>query len=156
MEPTDLDPIDRTILELLQQDSRQTNQALAERVGLSASACHRRVRRLEADGIILRYTAQLDEARLGRGQTVFAEITLHSQDRETLRRFERAVLACPEVTACHLMSGNTDYLVRVAASGVDDYERIHRDHLSTLPGVHRVRSYFALRTITDRDITAGQ
>ncbi len=146
----DLDATDLTILGRLQADGRITITDLADLVGLSPSACLRRVRNLEGAGIIDRYVALLDPAPLGRATTVFVEITLSSQRDGHLDAFEAAIERVPEVMSCHLMSGEADYLVRLACRDVGDYERIHREHLSPLPGVARLRSSFAMRRVCDR------
>ena len=144
-----LDVIDHAILDALQMDGRVTNSELAETVGLSASACHRRVRRLESDGVIERYAAMVNRELVGRGVSVFIEISLESQREELLDAFEAAVSNVPHVQSCHLMAGNADYLVHVTCADVADYETIHREFIAVLPGVTQVRSSFAIRTITD-------
>ena len=144
-----LDPIDRMILDELQADGRLSNTELADRVGLSASACHRRVRRLESEGVIAGYVMVLDAAVIGRGLDVFVEISLVSQSVETLARFEEEVVHCPEVMSCHLMAGDADYIVHLAVSDTKDFERIHHEYLSRLPGVARLKSNFAIRTICE-------
>lgn len=146
----DLDTTDRELLALLQSDARMTNAALAEAVHLSPSACLRRIRRLEEIGVVTGYVAVLDRALIGRGTSVFVEITLTSQHEDQLDEFETQVAAVPEVLSCHLMAGNSDYLLHVAADDVLDYERIHKTHLARLPNVAQLRSSFALRTVCDR------
>lgn len=143
----ELDEIDRRILSAVQADGRISNQTLSERVHLSPSACHRRVARLEAAGVIVGYAARIDPAALGRGTVVFVHVALERQNREGMDAFEAAVRACPDVVRCHLMSGDADYLLEVAARDLADYERIHTDHLARMPGVARIRSSFALRTV---------
>ena len=145
----ELDATDRAILGLLQADGRMTNVELAERIHLSASACLRRIRRLEATGVIDRYVALVDSARVGRSTDVFVEISLTTQAGPMLDAFEAAVLDTPEIISCHLMAGDADYLVRLKVADVADYERIYRDHLSRLPGVSRMHSRFALRTVSE-------
>ncbi len=142
-----LDRLDKRLLQELQQDARLTNQALANAVGLSESACLRRVRRLESSGCIERYVALLDPAALGCPGTVFVQITLQRQQQENLQAFEAAVQQLPEVMECHLMSGSSDYLLRVVIADARDYERLHSQHLTRLPGVDQVHSNFALRTV---------
>lgn len=149
-----LDEVDRTIVRLLQRDGRMSNRELAEAVHLSPSACLRRVRRLEDSGVIAGYTAVVDPGRVGRPTTVFAEIHLESQREDLLERFEEAVAAITEVTGCHLMAGDADYLLRLAVADVEHYERVHTAHLARLPGVARVRSSFAMRSVLDRTIQA--
>jgi Lrp/AsnC family leucine-responsive transcriptional regulator len=142
-----LDPTDRAILNLLQEDGRISNAELARRVNLSPSACLRRVRRLEASGVIERYVALLDPAAIGRSTDVFVEISLSSQAEEILDAFEAVVADAPEVMSCHLMAGTADYLVHVVVADVADYERLHRTHLAKLPGVTTIHSSFAIRAV---------
>ena len=143
------DELDRAILNALQDDGRLTNADLADQIGLSASACHRRVRRLESDGVIERYAAMVNRELVGRGVSVFVEISLESQREELLDEFEAAVKDVPHVQSCHLMAGMSDYLVHVTCKDVADYETIHRESLAVLPGVTRLRSNFAIRTVAD-------
>ncbi|MGD8710781.1 MAG: Lrp/AsnC family transcriptional regulator [Ectothiorhodospiraceae bacterium] len=147
-----LDATDRHILELLQRDGRITNAELAERINLSPSACLRRVRRLEEEGVIDGYMARVNQAAIGKPCDVFIEITLNSQSEESLQAFEAAVRDCPDVLESYLMSGDADYLLRIVAADTSDYERIHKRYLSRLPGVARIRSNFALRTISRRQL----
>ena len=141
------DSIARRILETLQKQGRLSNQELSARVGLSPSASHRRVQRLEEEGFIAGYVALLDPRRLGRRALVFVEITLEGQADEVLDAFERAVARVPEVLECHLMAGTADYLLKVVATDTEDFARIHRRSLATLPGVRGLQSSFALRTV---------
>ncbi len=145
-----LDRIDRAILHELQLDGRVSNVKLAERVNLSESACLRRVKRLEDAGVIEGYIMLINQTAVGLPSNVFVEITLNRQQREDLDAFEARVLQVPEVLECYLMSGDYDYLLRVAAADPGDYERIHHEQLTSLPGVARVRSSFALRKVTGR------
>lgn len=145
-----LDATDRTILDLLQEDGRITNTELADRVGLSPSACLRRVRSLEDRRVIDRYVALVNPHVINKATSVFIEISLSSQEERLLESFETEVAKHPSVMSCHLMAGNSDYLVRVACGDVSDYENLHRTHFSRLPGVARIRSSFGLRTICDR------
>ncbi len=145
-----MDPLDGRILSALQENGRMTNQQIAERVGLSASACLRRIRTLEATGVIEGYGVRLSMRALGYPQTVFVEITLTSQQGADLERFEAAASRTPQIMDIHLMSGDADYLLRLAVRDTADYERLHREVLTNLPGVHRIRSSFALRTVSKR------
>ncbi|NBN77106.1 winged helix-turn-helix transcriptional regulator [Microvirga tunisiensis] len=142
-----LDRLDKRILMVLQQDGRIPNADLAERVGLSASACLRRVKALEEAGIISRYVALLDQRKLGRRMDVFVEISLVGQSNEVLNAFEQAVVQSPEIMECYLMAGDADYLLRLTAEDPNDFERIHRETLARLPGVSRMKSSFAIRPI---------
>ncbi|MEO1039221.1 MAG: Lrp/AsnC family transcriptional regulator [Pseudomonadota bacterium] len=144
------DEIDAAILALLQKEGRLTNAELAERVGLSASACHRRVRALEAAGVIDRYVALLNADAVGRGLVVFVLVTLENQRRATLQSFETAVAEIEEVMDCHLTTGAEDYLLRLMVRDARDYERVHRERLSGLPGVARLISNIAMRTVFAR------
>ena len=146
----EIDDTDKTILAALGADGRLTNVALAERVHLSPSACLRRVRRLEESGIIDRYAALIDPAKIGKATSVFVDISLSSQRDDLLDSFEAAVTDVPGVMSCHLMAGDADYVVQILCADVEDYERIHRSYLSRLPGVTRLRSSFALRTVCSK------
>jgi Lrp/AsnC family leucine-responsive transcriptional regulator len=145
----ELDAIDRKILNLLQSDGRMTNADLAERIHLSPSACLRRVRRLEDEGVIDGYVMLVAQSAIGKPASIFVEITLSGQNEETLQAFETAVAACPDIMECHLMSGDADYLLRVVAADTADYERVHKI-LARLPGLARARSSFVLRTVSKR------
>ncbi len=144
---TILDETDRRILRVLQQQGRITNADLSERVNLSPSACHRRVQRLEEDGFIAAFVALLDARKLGRPTTVYVEITLISQAEDVLDAFERGVARVPDLLECHLMAGSADYLLKIMVQDTEDFARIHRQHLSRLPGVRQMQSSFALRTV---------
>ena len=143
----DADRTDRLILHELQLDGRLTNATLAQRVSLSESACLRRVRRLEEVGLIRGYVGLVDQSSAGYPDNVFVRITLTSQQQDDLKEFEEAVRQVPEVMECYLMSGDADYLLRVIVADSRDYERVHSQHLTRLPGVDRVHSSFALRTV---------
>ena len=142
-----LDATDRRILSVLQRRGRISNAELAEEVNLSASACHRRVQRLEEEGFIRDFVALLDARKLGMPTTVFVEITLQGQADEVLEAFEKAVSRVPHVLECHLMAGSADYILKVVAEDTEDFARIHRQHLARLPGVAQMQSSFALRTV---------
>jgi Lrp/AsnC family leucine-responsive transcriptional regulator len=142
-----MDRADIALLDALQRDSSRSIADLAESAGMSSSACHRRIKALEASGMIAGYAAQLDPQRLGLKLLAFVEITLTSQSREAMDRFEAAVGNYDDILDCHLMSGQADYLLRVAAADLEQYDRIHRDCLARLPGVSAMRSAFAIRRI---------
>jgi Lrp/AsnC family transcriptional regulator, leucine-responsive regulatory protein len=142
-----MDRADIALLDALQRDSSRSIADLAESAGMSSSACHRRIKALEASGAIAGYAAQLDPQRLGLKLLAFVEITLTSQSREAMDRFEAAVGDYDDILDCHLMSGQADYLLRVAAADLEQYDRIHRDCLARLPGVSAMRSAFAIRRI---------
>ena len=142
-----LDTIDRAILNALQNQGRISNAELAELVNLSPSACHRRVQRLEKDGYIKQYVALLNARKIGLPTTVFVEIRLSAQADEVLDNFEKAVARIPDVLECHLMAGTADYILKVVAENTEDFARIHRQHLTRLPGVAQMQSSFALRTV---------
>ena len=145
-----LDAIDRHILRALQGDGRLANVDLAARVHLSPSACLRRVRALEEAGVIERYTMLVNPEAVGIPGVVFAEIMLESQQQLDLDRFEAAVREVPEIMECYLVTGEYDYVLRVAARDTVDYERIHHEHLTKLPGVARVKTSFTLRTVSKK------
>lgn len=143
-----LDKKDRSILHELQLDGRLSNVNLARKVNLSESACLRRVRLLEEAGVVERYSMIVNQSEVGLPGNVFVEISLAQQQQEELDYFEQRVLQIPEVMECYLMSGDYDYLLRVVVADAAHYERIHHQQLTRLPGIARVRSSFALRTVT--------
>ena len=143
----ELDQLDRRILWVFQKKGRISNAELSETVNLSASACHRRVQRLEEAGYIRDYVALLSARKMKVPTTVFVEITLSGQADEVLDAFEKAVARIPDVLECHLMAGTADYILKVVAENTEDFARIHRQHLSRLPGVAQMQSSFALRTV---------
>lgn len=145
-----LDAIDIAILKTLQEDGRISNANLADRVGLSPSACSRRLDILEKTGVIRGYHARISNRALDYTMTAIVHISLSGQFERTLSEFEAAVKRCPNVLVCYLMSGEYDYILRVAARDLQDYERIHKEWLSALPHVVRINSSFALREIIDR------
>jgi DNA-binding Lrp family transcriptional regulator len=147
---TILDGIDRLILTELQTHGRRPTSDIADRVGLSPSACHRRIKALESAGVIDGYVAVLNPELIGRSLDVFVEISLTSQSVDNISAFEKAVLTCPEVMSCHLMAGDADYLVHLAVADPRDFERIHTEHLSRLPSVTRLKSNFAIRTVMEK------
>ena len=142
-----IDQMDRRILHFLQKSGRISNSDLSDLVGLSASACHRRVQQLENGGYIQQYVALLNPRKLGVPTTVFVEITLRGQADEVLEAFEKAVTLIPDVLECHLMAGTADYMLKVVAEDTEDFARIHRQYLARLPGVAQMQSSFALRTV---------
>ncbi|ANT59662.1 MULTISPECIES: Lrp/AsnC family transcriptional regulator [Roseobacteraceae] len=142
-----LDDTDRRILRALQKQGRMSNAELSEKVNLSASACHRRVQRLEAEGYVKDYVALLNARKMGLASTVFVEIRLSAQADEVLEAFEKAVARVPAVLECHLMAGTADYILKVVAEDTEDFARIHRQYLTRLPGVAQMQSSFALRTV---------
>lgn len=142
-----IDATDARILSVLQRRGRISNAELSDEINLSASACHRRVQRLEEVGIIRDYVALLDPKTLGRPTVVFVEITLSGQADDLLDSFEREVRLIPDVLECHLMAGTADYLLKVVAADTEDFARIHRRKLARLPGVAQMHSSFSLRTV---------
>ncbi|MBM2576147.1 Lrp/AsnC family transcriptional regulator [Jannaschia sp. Os4] len=147
-----IDDMDARLLRLVQRDARLTVAQMSERLGLSPSACHRRLQRLERDGVLRGTVALVDARALGRATTAFVEISLSSQADEVLDAFEATVARIPEVLECHLMTGAYDYLLKVVARDTDDFARLHRRHLASLPGVAKIQSSFALKTV--RETTA--
>ena len=145
-----LDRIDIAILDTLQKHGRISNAALAEKVGLSQSACSRRLDNLEQSGVISGYHARLSNAAQGHKMTAIVHISLSGQFEKSLSEFEAAIRRCPNVLSCHLMSGEYDYILRIAARDLEDYERIHKEWLSAMPHVTKINSSFALREVIDR------
>ena len=150
-----LDALDRAILNALVADGRLSQVQLAERLPLSATAIARRIKALEQDGLIEGYGARLNLQALGLHMTIFIQIALKSQNEELLAAFEKAAATAPNIVSCHLMSGADDYLLTVLARDLADFERIHKEQLSRLPGVARLKSSFALREVARRPLPAG-
>lgn len=153
-----LDRIDTKILKRLAEDGRASVNAVADAAGLSPSACTRRIQALEAAGLIAGYAARLAHRPLGFAVTALVDITLGTQVEEDLAAFERAVGAVPGIVECALVSGGQDYRLKVVCRDLDDYERIHREHLGRLPGVNTINSSFVLRavpTLSEADALFG-
>lgn len=142
-----LDAIDTKLLVLLRSDGRMSNAKLAQSVGLSPSACLRRLHALEESGVIRGYAAIIATDSSEPATVVIVQISLERQTDDLLRSFEAAVRRCPEVRECYLMGGMTDYLLRLEAKSMADYERLHTEVLSRLPGVSRIQSSFAIRNV---------
>lgn len=144
-----MDQIDHRILRELQKDARLSHQELAERVGLSPSPCARRIRRLEAEGIVEGYSARIDEARMGFGFNVFVSIRLEKQIDDRLHDFERSIGALSEVVDCWLMTGQFDYLLRVAVADLREFESFLTGKLTKIPGVSSMESSVPIRRVKD-------
>ena len=142
-----LDPIDFRILAQLQEDGSLTNVELARRVHLSPSPCLARVKALEAAGVIERYVALASAKALGLGLNVFINISLKSQSKEALAEFERRIAEHDEVMECYLMTGDSDYLIRVAVPDIAALERFILEQLTPIPGIEKIRSSFALKQV---------
>lgn len=145
-----IDRIDGAILKLLAADARASVSQIATQVGLSQSACTRRIQALESSGHVTGYGARLGHRRLGFRITALVDITLGTQVEEDLARFERAVAEIDGVVECALVSGRQDYRLKILARDLDDYERLHREHLGRLPGVVTINSSFVLRSVPTR------
>ncbi|MBN8807454.1 MAG: Lrp/AsnC family transcriptional regulator [Sphingomonas sp.] len=141
-----MDQIDRRILELLQDDGRMTNVELAERVGLTAPPCLRRVRALEEAGAITGYHAELDAATLGYPITVFAMVSLRSQAEADLAAFERHVATTPEIRECHMLNGEIDFILKIVARDLRAFQDILTTHLTPAPNVASVKTSLTIRT----------
>jgi len=146
----DLDRIDWQILDRLQRDARISNTDLARAVGLSPSPCLRRVRELEQSGVIKDYVTLLEPAEVGLPISVFVQVTLERQVEHALETFERAMLDRAEVMECYLMTGDSDYLLRVAVANVEAYETFLKEHLTRVSGVSGIKSSFALNQVKYR------
>lgn len=144
-----LDQVDRAILVHLSRDAALTSAQIGDVVGLSPSAAHRRIKLLEEGGHIRGYRAMLSRAAQGEPSTVFVQVTLDDQRRDTLTAFEKHVSRCPAIVECHLMSGESDYLIKVQVRRDDSYERVHREVLATLPGVRRLVTHFSIRAVVE-------
>ncbi|MBT2744779.1 MULTISPECIES: Lrp/AsnC family transcriptional regulator [unclassified Lysobacter] len=138
--PTQLDEIDRRILRALQRDGRQQNTELAQEVGLSPSPCLRRVRLLEDAGVIERYVAVLNAAKVGIGMTLFTRVWLTAQDADTIEHFIEAMKRLPQVMECYIMLGESDALLRVVVEDLDGYRQFQTRHLTRANGIQNVKT----------------
>lgn len=144
------DPTDRAILDVLQRDGRMANVDLAETVSLSPSSCLRRTKALEADGLIAGYRAELDREHAGLGLTVFIALKVEQHSRETSRTIEAALTDIPAVVACHVVSGEADFLVEAVVPSLSAYEQLLLDRILAIGPITDARSTFAIRTVISR------
>ena len=142
-----LDVFDLKILNLLQQDGRLSNVDLANRIGLSPSPCLRRVKRLEAEGVIEGYSAKINRSKIGLGVTVFVAVGLDRHREEEAERFRRVVLKLPQVVSCHAISGEADFLLEIVIADLNDYSEFVLKRLRRIPGIKDLHSSFALETL---------
>lgn len=146
-EKVSIDSVDKKILSMLQERGQTSMSALSEKIGLSLSACHRRVKLLEANGVIRKYSAQLNRRALGLELEVFIEVKLVTQRREDVDAFEHSVANMPEILECHMISGEFDYMMRVAASTPADYQQLYRNRISTIPSVLQMKTLLSLAAV---------
>ena len=146
----DLDEADFRILQNLQENARLTNVELAERIGLSPSPCLRRLKRLEEDRIISGYMTLVDQNAVGLPVSVFVNITLKEQSEPALKKFETRIRQLPQVMECYLMTGTSDYLLRIVTADLAAYERFLKDHLTRITVIASIQSSFALKQVTFR------
>jgi len=144
-----LDELDAAILRYLKRNGRATNYEVGEAVGLSASAASRRIQVLETSRAIRGYRAMIDDRLLGKQMTVFIRVTLERQSAAVLGAFEAAVRHCHDIVSCHLLAGQYDYILVARVAGIEDYNRLHQNELSRLPGVTRLETSFALRDVLE-------
>ncbi|WP_213955363.1 Lrp/AsnC family transcriptional regulator [Variovorax sp. dw_954] len=149
------DPIDLAILRVLRDDSRHTLQEIGAMVGLSATSCWTRIKKLEAQGVIKRYTVDLDPAKLGYNDFVIVQLTLESHTDETLYEFGRVLATIPEIQEAYLVSGDYDYYIRIAVRDTRDYERLLREKLYKIPGIRHSKSSFVLRVLKEASVPLG-
>jgi Lrp/AsnC family leucine-responsive transcriptional regulator len=143
------DKIDMAILRVLLHDSRKTLQEIGAEVGLAATSCWSRIKKLEANGVIKRYTVDVDAAKLGYQDSVIVQLTLESHSDETLYEFGRVLASIPEVQEAYLVSGDYDYYIRIAVRDTRDYERLLREKLYKIPGIRHSQSHFVLRVLKE-------
>ena len=144
-----INKINLRILRVLEKDGRISNTDLAQKVGLSASACLRRVQELERSGVIKGYRAVLDRTAMGAGFTVFATIALSDHQKKSQRDFEKAVTAAPEVRECHNVTGNFEYILRIEVADLAAYKKFHMNVLGTVPLVRGITSYIVMESVKD-------
>ena len=150
-----LDALDRKILAQLQRNSRASLQEIGQAVGLSASPCWGRIKKLEEAGVIAGYTVRLNPQALGLADTVLVMVTLDSHSDNTLEKFGEVLATIPEVVEAHLVSGEYDYLLRIVVKYTRDYERLLREKLYKIKGIRHSQSSFVLRTLKHADLPLG-
>jgi len=143
------DKFDMSILRTLLRNSRKTLNEIGAEVGLSPTACWSRIKRLEGEGVIQRYTIDVDRTKLGYNDTVIVEVTLESHTDDTLYQFGRVLATIPEVVEAYLVSGDYDYYIRIAVRDTRDYERLLREKLYKIPGIRHSKSHFVLRVLKE-------
>ncbi|WPH16252.1 MULTISPECIES: Lrp/AsnC family transcriptional regulator [Variovorax] len=146
------DKIDMAILRVLLLDSRKTLQEIGNEVGLSPTSCWTRIKKLEAHGVIKRYTIDVDPAKLGYHDSVIVQVTLESHTDETLYDFGRVLATIPEIQEAYLVSGDYDYYIRIAVRDTRDYERLLREKLYKIPGIRHSKSHFVLRVLKETSV----
>lgn len=146
------DKLDMAILRVLLDDSRKTLQEIGTQVGLSASSCWTRIKKLESEGVIKRYTVDLDKAHLGYRDSVIVQLNLENHNDETLYEFGRVLATIPEVLEAYLVSGDYDYYIRIAVRDTRDYERLLREKLYKIPGIRHSKSHFVLRVLKEASV----
>jgi len=143
----DLDQIDLRILEQLQQDARISNIDLAREVGLSPSSCHRRMRMIEEAGLVQQYVTLLNRAAVGLKLTAFVEVALNHKDAKTITAFQQVAHELPEIMECHVMTGDSDYMLRIATKDIESFRSLIMNNILTMPGVDRTRTNISLGEI---------
>ena len=146
------DKTDLAILRVLLLDSRKTLQEIGNEVGLSPTSCWTRIKKLEAHGVIKRYTIDVDPAKLGYHDSVIVQVTLESHTDETLYDFGRVLATIPEIQEAYLVSGDYDYYIRIAVRDTRDYERLLREKLYKIPGIRHSKSHFVLRVLKETSV----
>ena len=146
------DKTDLAILRVLLLDSRKTLQEIGNEVGLSPTSCWTRIKKLEASGVIKRYTVDVDPAKLGYHDSVIVQVTLESHTDETLYDFGRTLATIPEIQEAYLVSGDYDYYIRIAVRDTRDYERLLREKLYKIPGIRHSKSHFVLRVLKEASV----
>ena len=149
------DKLDFAILRVLREDSRKTLQEISAVVGLSPTSCWTRIKKLESQGVIKRYTVDLDPAKLGYHDFVIVQVTLESHTDETLYEFGRVLATIPEIQEAYLVSGDYDYYIRIAVRDTRDYERLLREKLYKIPGIRHSKSSFVLRVLKEASVPIG-
>ena len=146
------DKIDFAILRVLQQDSRKTLQEIGVEVGLSPTSCWTRIKKLEAQGVIKRYTVDIDASKIGYHDSVIVQLTLESHTDETLYEFGKVLATIPEIQEAYLVSGDYDYYIRIRVRDTRDYERLLREKLYKIPGIRQSKSHFVLRVLKEASL----
>jgi Lrp/AsnC family transcriptional regulator, leucine-responsive regulatory protein len=147
-----LDKVDRQILTLLQENAQLTIQEIGQQINLSKTPVHERIKRLERDGVIDRYVTLVNKKKVGSSLIIYCQVTLDKQTRDTFIDFDQSISKLPEVIECNRVSGTFDYLLKIVAQDMESYNRFYQDHLSVLPGILHISSFFVMSEVKNTTI----
>ena len=146
-----MDAIDKAIIEILEENSKLGTKEIASQIGLTVTPTYERIKRLERDGVITKYTIELDRKKVGKNLQVFCHVSLKEHNLELLRQFEKKIIILPEVSACYHIAGDHDYALLIEVPDMESYEKFLRGKLATIPSIGNVQSSFVMNEITGEE-----